>query len=559
MPDYIRLAVRVSLLSTLVCTTTAEAVAQDEIYTFVEGLVRSREFGYSVAAAGDLNQDGYEDVLIGAPGMYFGGRANVGRAWAKSGRDGRTLYYLGGDKIADRFGHSVAGVGDIDKDSFPDFIVGAPGGKYARVFSGVDGSLIRELTSPPVPNQFYGTNDFGVSVAGAGDVNADGVPDVIVGESRLSRSYAGRITETGGAFVISGDDGSLIYPFHGGEPNALFGFSVAGAGDVNGDGYDDVLVGVPARGCNAGLSDCGRVWVFSGFDGVHLNVIYGLNAGGQVGWSVAAVGDVDRDGHSDFMVGAPSAIGGVSKALVYSGRTSRIIHQFEGALGSTLTGFSVGPAGDINNDGYADVFVGSPGEQIWSGTVGAVRIRSGKDGSILSSMVGNVVNGRLGWSVAGNIDINRDGTPDYIVGGERTNSVKVLSGKDLNMWSDVHELRSHLPGTQTLTIDAGQRHAGRSYFMLGSVTGTVPGTLFGGVHIPLNIDTWTLAELNFVNSPVLTNFAGNLDASGRATATINVPPGLPSGLGFSVHHAYLVYGRTNVPHMASNAVPLFIR
>ncbi len=109
----------------------------------------------------------------------------------------------------------------------------------------------------------------------------------------------------------------------------------------------------------------------------------------------------------------------------------------------------------------------------------------------------------------------------------------------------------------TIPQEAAAQH--RIFDLDGSVTGTQPGTPFGGVSIPLNLDTWTLIELSFLNTPTFSSFQGQLDSSGQAAASINLPAGLPAALGFTMYHAYVVHNANLVPFMASNAVTLHLR
>jgi hypothetical protein len=327
-------------------------------------------FGASVAGAGDTNQDGFADLVVGAFGE--GG----GQAYVFSGLDGTLLFELvsPNPEPNGEFGRDVAGAGDIDQDGFSDVIVGAhredPGTSpddsgRAYVFSGQDGSLLFELVSPH--EEFWG--NFGWSVAGSGDVDKDGIPDLIVG--------AWREEPSGRVFVFSGQDGSLLLDLV--SPDARggrFGFSVAGAGEVNGDGIPDLIVGAHFE---ADLE--GRVYVFSGEDGRLLIQLESPNGEerGEFGRFVAGPGDIDRDGFDDVLVGAPEEAGngpeGAGRAYVFSGQSGTLLlelvspnEEFEGAFG-----YSVSGAGDVNQDGLPDVIVGAHAEESGTSPVGAGR------------------------------------------------------------------------------------------------------------------------------------------------------------------------------------------
>ncbi|MFH0944872.1 MAG: integrin alpha [Planctomycetota bacterium] len=315
-------------------------------------------FGEAVSGAGDVNLDGYADVIVGAPGDDTENGTNSGSATLFSGEDGSILYHLLGDSAGDAFGSSVAGAGDVNQDGYPDFIVGAPmndvsGGNSgsAFVYSGEDGSELHALHS-------YSSGDnLGNAVAGAGDVNMDGFDDLIVGLERSDPAG----TSSGSAYVYSGLDGSLLRVFVGESQGSLLGCSVDGAGDVNQDGQADLIVGASGDTPN-GVLRGGRASVFSGFDGATLFEFDGEEIGAAHGSSAAAAGDPNGDGYPDLIVGAPLAdpTGASSgQAVVYLGTTGEVLYTLEGSSAGHSLGHAVDGLGDVNEDGYDDLIVGA--------------------------------------------------------------------------------------------------------------------------------------------------------------------------------------------------------
>jgi hypothetical protein len=220
----------------------------DPYYTFF-GESAYDYFGGDVSGAGDVNNDGFEDVIVGAIGHDEGG-SFAGCAYVFSGQDGSVLYRLIGEEAGDYFGSSVCGVGDIDQDGYDDFMVGAPGAYGAEV--------------------------------------------------------------PGKAYLFSGQTGSVIYSFLGGEPSARMGSSVAGAGDVNNDGVPDAIIAAHGNGAASYLVP-GKVYVISGADGAILASHTSPTGGWLFGLDVCGVGDIDRDGFDDYMA---SKTGGLVRAGV---------------------------------------------------------------------------------------------------------------------------------------------------------------------------------------------------------------------------------------------------
>lgn len=256
-------------------------------------------FGAAATSAGDIDGDGYGDLIVGSTRDHTGGEL-AGRVYVYSGRDGSVIWQRDGIPGA-RLGTAVGLVGDVNGDGVPDLSVGAggggrKGGGEAYVFSGQDGSLIHTLRPVGIPNTF------GVFFAsGAGDVNADGVPDIYVGDYNALRG-AGDLDDglgTGRAYVFSGRDGSRLHVINADHQNDGVGPG-RGVGDVNGDGYADLIVA--AYTSSAGAPFGGKAYVVSGYDGSVLRTITSAVAGELLGVDALGFGDVNGDGVTDYII-----------------------------------------------------------------------------------------------------------------------------------------------------------------------------------------------------------------------------------------------------------------
>ncbi len=352
------------------------------------------KLGHSVDAAGDVNGDGKDDFIVGAP-AYSGWS---GAAFVYSGANGSLLYQKFGATY-EEFGYSVGGAGDVNGDGKADFIIGTykdTGSVY--VYSGANGNLLYQINGA-------GGSSFGYSVNGAGDVNGDGKADFIVGAPTENPNKAR---------VFSGATGGLLYQKNG---YGQFGYSVAGTGDVNGDGKADFIVGAPDSGN-------GSASVYSGADG---SLIYQKNSTYPVillGLSVDGAGDVNADGKADFIVGAPLTETQegytVGSAYVYSGANGNVLYSKEGAFSSgspPFFGWSVAKAGDTDADGKGDFIIGAPRTDTASlSEAGAAYLYSGADGSLLFQRTGTASGDSLGYSVSGGLDMKADGFKDILIG-----------------------------------------------------------------------------------------------------------------------------------------------
>jgi hypothetical protein len=254
---------------------------------------------------------------------------------------------------------------------------------------------------------------FGYSVSGAGDVNNDGCDDLIVGarENDAGGEDAGR------AYVYSGQTGDLLWTFTGEAADDRFGYSVCGAGDVNNDGHADLIVGAP--GNDAGGEGAGRAYVYSGQTGDLLWALTGEAALDVFGASVSGAGDMNNDGYADLIVGAPySSAGGqfAGRAYVYSGQTGNLFRAFTGERAYDLFGWSVSEAGDVDNDGYDDVIIGAFDNDLGGASAGRAYVYSGRTLALLWTLIGQADFDFLGCSVSGARDVDGDGYDDVIVG-----------------------------------------------------------------------------------------------------------------------------------------------
>jgi hypothetical protein len=333
-------------------------------------------FGYSVASAGDVNGDGYADVIVGANYNDDGG-SSAGEAYvyygSSSGLSATPDWSDQGEAASDQFGFSVASAGDVNGDGYVDVIVGAYGNEdgasnagEAYVYHGSSSGL---SATPDWSDQGEAANDnFGASVASAGDVNGDGYADVVVGA--WANDSAG--SNAGEAYVYYGSSSGLSatpdWSDQGEAAGDNFGLSVASAGDVNGDGYTDVIVGAYSN--DDGGSQAGEAYVYygssSGLSATPDWSDQGETAADYFGRSIASAGDVNGDGYTDVIVGAYGNDDGGSQAgeaYVYYGSSSGLSAtpdwSDQGEVSGDYFGRGIASAGDVNGDGYADVIVGA--------------------------------------------------------------------------------------------------------------------------------------------------------------------------------------------------------
>jgi hypothetical protein len=409
---------------------------------YYEGDQKGAQFGYSVSTAGDVNGDGYDDVVVGAP-VYNNGTENEGAVFVFYGTQFEGLQSfpavtLSGNQKGARFGCSVGAAGDVNGDQYDDVIVGACDynnglSKEGRAFLFYGSNA--GLGTTPGWTFDGGQKDahLGFSVGSAGNVNGDAFDDIIIGAPQSSN---GEMRE-GQAYVFrgsaSGPITSTYWILEGNQAGALFGTSVATAGDANCDGYSDVIVGAPRFSDSQSAE--GAIFLFYGSD-VGLDVTPGwwVSSGQSesgFGTAVGTAGDINGDGCSDVIVGAPQYDNeqtepDVGAAFVYHGAESGPGSGANWMAYSdySLSGFgvSVGTAGDVNGDGYDDVIVGAhhydyPGGEREEGAAfvyhGAEMGLHATAGRIFE---GNKADTEFGYSVSTAGDANRDGFSDVIVG-----------------------------------------------------------------------------------------------------------------------------------------------
>ena len=249
-------------------------------------------FGSGVSGAGDADGDGHADILVGASLASGAGPAS-GWAGVYSGDGGSLLWEMDGRHPGDLAGAGVGLVGDVDEDGTDDVVVAASGnGGEAYLLSGGDGDLIHRFRGRSGAGQAYGT----FFASGAGDIDADGTPDVFVGDYLAGR---GATVGTGAAYVYSGRTGRPLHVLRGEEVGGGYGPG-RGVGDVNGDGHDDLIIA--AYTSSIGAPTAGRAYVVSGADGSTLRTITSTVVGDNFGVDALALGDVDGDGLTDFVV-----------------------------------------------------------------------------------------------------------------------------------------------------------------------------------------------------------------------------------------------------------------
>jgi len=492
----------------------------------LEGVNAFDQLGQAIAGVADFDRDGRLDFLIG----HDDDRASALPIY--SGVTALQIGLLTQPSNTVSFGQGIAQLGDLDLDSVPDFgiasrmFVGSTDRFAVYLYSGHSGALL-ETIHGPIYDQFNGGRTFGHSMIGPGDLNGDGVPDLVFGERDGRDLFSGN---PGVVYVFSGSDLSILDKLTGVQDLSEFGDELLATGDLDGDGTGDFAVSAPME--DAAINNVGAVRVYSGADRRVLWTEYGISGGDFMGIALDGLPDLDGDGASEIVIGATDGGDRVGRVMARSGRTGALL--WERAVNDEGFGRALAATRDFDGDGVPELAVGAP-LRVNAGTTtrGGVHLISGADGSPLLVHGGFQIN--AGWVLAALDDAQNDGIGELLsasplVDRGSTRDVGVVSYLSFRpgLVTSAAEISAATGGVVGLGIEFPPVRAGADYALLLSATGAGPTTM-SGVAVPLTPDNlFHLTRSGSYPFPGV-GLRGILDGSGRALARARLDAAQLSG------------------------------
>ena len=382
------------------------------------------DFASAVSAAGDVDGDGFDDLVVGLP---LGGGAGQGAVRVYSGATGQMIgIEIVGTTSGGQFGHSVCVIGDLDDDGREEFVVGAPNDTDAsglpvvplagsvNVYSYNGASFSAHFTFYGDP---VGGTRFGHAVASAGFSDEDTLPDIAVGAPLADAP----LPDSGEVFIFRGSDGTEYRTAKGINSQEKLGWAISRAGRIDAGDHEELVLGGP--GASIGVA---RIFSPSSDAFLSPKMESGIVADG-FGLSVGGGGDLTNDGVPDVVIGAPLDDGSTGAAYVFSGKTKEQLHVYRGGAALDEFGHAVAVPGDVNGDARVDVLIGAP--QSSANLPGYAVVYSGRQYMAdheLMRMTGGANGGRFGLAVRGAGDVNGDCATDVIVGGPLEGAARVF-------------------------------------------------------------------------------------------------------------------------------------
>lgn len=483
-------------------------------------------FGNNMSGGTDIDLDGVPDQIIGAPFDNAGGLYDAGSVFVYSGATGAQLFHFTGSFVSNGLGWDVASA-DVNADGVPDILastyVGGLGIITGSVYawSGATGQLLYEISDP-------GTINYGESLAVVADRNGDQIADLLIGNSA---STVNGLLYCGLVDLRSGADGSLLHRWTGSAAYMNFGADVTELGDLNGDGVGEFAFGLP------GYEIIRREGGVSIIDGSTYQFLRSFTVTfhgpeQQLGMAVANPGDVNGDGVGDLLAGATSSGAHYNgRAYVLDGASlfTNVIYDFPGRGTSDFYGESLCGAGDVDQDGYADVLIGAG--QAGPGKTGYIELYSGRDGSLMKDWAGAPGDHLGRVAMAG--DINGDGASEIMMGAWLEDSgpgYVSMVGLEAYLNVGAQELSVTQGSPVHVSLDFPLSESGHSYALLFSLAGGGISTV-GGLEIPIAHDPLMQRMIGGWVPPVLSTARGTLDAQGHAQVDLLSVPQLSMVLG----------------------------